>query len=447
VINRSEENFTRSTTNQINKVFQNVDPAIHPFERAREYKRALNTVKLDRVYAKPFLGALTGHLDGVYTLAKHHKQNNTLFSGSCDGEVKLWNVAARKSLVSWYAHSGFVRGITVSWDSQRLYTCGSDTKIQCYNLPQITSFLDDEKKDTNPTQTLIFKYPFNGIDHQRKSNLFGTTSAQYICIWDPSRSDPITQLEFGYDSVGCVKFNPIDTHIIVSASEDRSVSLYDLRSSTAIRKTILQMRTNDISWNPMEAFNFTVANEDHNAYSFDMRKLDYAKNIHKDHVSAVLTVDYSPTGQEFSTGSYDRTVRIFERDAGHSREVYHTKRMQRIFTVKFSNDANYVYSGSEDGNIRIWKAVASENMGILLPREKEKQDYQLRLVERYKNLPEIRKIYRKRHVPKAIKKTQDIKNVMKRSQNRKDDNVRKHSKPGSVPYVPERKKNIVREEE
>ena len=30
-----------------------------------------------------------------------------------------------------------------------------------------------------------------------------------------------------------------------------------------------------------------------------------------------------------AAGGYDRTLRIFKRDQGHSREVYHTKRMQR----------------------------------------------------------------------------------------------------------------------
>ena len=50
-------------------------------------------------------------------------------------------------------------------------------------------------------------------------------------------------------------------------------------------------------------------------------------------------------GREFVAGSYDRTVRIFTINGGHSREVYHTKRMQRVFAVRFSGDASYVFSG------------------------------------------------------------------------------------------------------
>lgn len=71
-------------------------------------------------------------------------------------------------------------------------------------------------------------------------------------------------------------------------------------------------------------------------------RLTQALMIHKDHVSAVMDVSFSPTGQEFATGSYDRTVRVFPHRSGRSREVYHTKRMQRVFCVNFSADARCV---------------------------------------------------------------------------------------------------------
>ena len=48
-------------------------PELHPFEAEREYQRALNAVKLERVFAKPFLGSMDGHRDGLTCLAKHPK--------------------------------------------------------------------------------------------------------------------------------------------------------------------------------------------------------------------------------------------------------------------------------------------------------------------------------------------------------------------------------------
>jgi len=68
---------------------RNYDPLLHPFEAPREYVRALNATKLERVFAKPFLGALDGHRDGVRCLAKHPTALSLLLSGACDGEVSL----------------------------------------------------------------------------------------------------------------------------------------------------------------------------------------------------------------------------------------------------------------------------------------------------------------------------------------------------------------------
>lgn len=213
--------------------------------------------------------------------------------------------------------------------------------------------------------------------------------------------------------------------------------------NSPLTKSVLQMRTNAIAWNPMEAFNFTAANEDHNCYTFDMRKMDCALNVLKDHVSAVLDLDYSPTGEEIITGAYDRTLRIYSARQGHSRDIYHTKRMQRIFCVKYSMDSKYVLSGSDDGSIRLWKAKASEKLGPKDYRERAHIEYQEKLIDRYKYLPEIKRISRHRNVPKVIKNAQNTKRIMLQAQRRKEENLRKHSKKGSIPYQVERKKPIV----
>lgn len=205
------------------------------------------------------------------------------------------------------------------------------------------------------------------------------------------------------------------------------------------------MQTNAIAFNPMEAYYFTTANEDHNCYTFDMRKLDHAVSIHEDHVSAVISLDYSPTGKEFVTGSYDRTIRIFPVDQGHSREIYHTKRMQRIFAVKYTQDNKYILSGSDDTNIRLWKAHASEKIGNLLPRERAAKDYRNKLKERFQHAPQIRAIARDRKIPKSVLKARRLKHEMTKSMKQKQSRVRAHSKQGAVPFVAA-KKAVVRKE-
>jgi len=152
--------------------------------------------------------------------------------------------------------------------------------------------------------------------------------------------------------VASVKFNPAEACLLGSTASDRSVVLYDLRAAVPMRKMYLSMKSNKIAWNPMEPMNFVLANEDSNLYSFDMLNLDKALMIHKDHVSAVMDVAFSPIGREFVSAGYDKTIRIFGVTSARSREVYHTKRMQRVFCVSYSSDSKFVLSGSDDTNIR-----------------------------------------------------------------------------------------------
>lgn len=50
---------------------------------------------------------------------------------------------------------------------------------------------------------------------------------------------------------------------------------------------------------------------------------------------------------------------------GHSRDIYHTKRMQRLTSVAWSLDNKYIISASDEMNIRVWKARASEKLGLV----------------------------------------------------------------------------------
>jgi WD repeat and SOF domain-containing protein 1 len=205
------------------------------------------------------------------------------------------------------------------------------------------------------------------------------------------------------------------------------------------------MRSNDLQWNPREPMNFVVANEDYNAYSFDMRRLDQPTRVYKGHVSAVMSVSWSPTGRELVTGGYDRTMRIFPYGSGTARDVYHTKRMQRVLTVACTLDGKFVVSGSDDGNVRLWKARASEPLGQLTSREESAMAYRQALVKRYQHVPEVKRVHRSRKLPKLIRKQTAQMHLMKESANRKQANRVKHSKKGEHSFVGERQKVVVQQ--
>lgn len=471
VLSRREVDYTRERRSDVVKVQRNPDPLLHPFEQAREYTRALNAAKLQKIFAKPFVGALDGHMDGVFSMATNPKSLVTFVSGSCDGELRVWDLSHRKTVWSTEAHAGFVRGLSVSSDGSTFFSCGDDKLIKRWafdsshiplhmeeapddeeaaGLTLMSSknarFTEDRTADVAPVSSFAASYPVQGISCHWEDDRFVTCGAT-LDVWDGARNEPVHTFKWGADSVTSVQYNPAERDLIAATGTDRSIALYDARASTPLRKLVLNMRSNALAWNPMEPFNFVVANEDHNCYSFDMRRFDRATMVHKDHVSAVMDVSFSPTGREFVTGSYDRTVRIFKYNRGRSHEVYHTRRMQRVFCAEFTGDSTYVLSGSDDTNIRIWKAKASKRLGTRLPRQRAADDYSASLLDRYKNMKEISRIRRHRHVPKAILKATQKERVMHEARTRRSENRISHSKPGTeeAKRTPEREKAIVKE--
>ena len=396
------------------------------------------------MFAHPFIAQLgKGHVDGVYTMAKDPENLQRFASGSGDGIIKVWDLIMRDETWNVQGHEGIVKGM--SWTKDRkLISCASDKTIKVfdpYNTPSGSA----------PIATYLGSTTFTAVSHHRSTTDFAASS-NVISIYDLARSSGIPTLTLSWpnktDTINAIAFNPSETSLIASCATDRSITLYDTRTQEPLPdRPILRLASNAIAWNPMEPMNLAVANEDHNIYHFDTRNMKRATNVQKDHVAAVMDIEFSPTGEELVSASYDRTVRLWDRAAGHSRDIYHTKRMQRVFSAKFTPDAQFLLTGSDDGNIRLWRAHASQREDIKTARQRQSLEYSDTLKKRYGHMPEIKRIQRHRHVPKQVKKAGEIKGEELAAIKRRIENERKHSKKGQVPRRSEREKMILATEE
>lgn len=225
-------------------------------ETAREYVRALNATKLERVFAKPFVGNLSGHRDGVACFGKHPKHLSTLVTGAYDGEIRIWDLANRASIRNFVAHDGFVRGIVYSVNGDRFFTVGDDKSIKVWK-----NDMPDVDEEEEPVNTILSRTILTSISHHRSEAIY-VTCGEVCAIWDESRNDPLKTLKWGVDTLHSVAFNQVETSLLSCCASDRSIILYDQREALPLRKIVLTMKSNKLAWNPMEAFNFTVANED-----------------------------------------------------------------------------------------------------------------------------------------------------------------------------------------
>ncbi|KAH8085896.1 WD40-repeat-containing domain protein [Filobasidium floriforme] len=524
VITRSLDDHLPASSAAPHPLQRNLDPALHPFSKTREYTRAVTAAKMDRMFAKPFVGAIEGHQDGVYCLARDPRRVGVVAGGGGDGEVILHSLPLRRPLLKLpQAHKGMVSGVTfTSHTSDRkrnLLSCSSyDMTVKLWNTMRISNHLshvvenesdldedgiggfegnaykaadeqelgkgmldedqarlgedgmdmdddafveeeggglnivDQAKRDAaaakmEPLMVYQGKFGFNGIDHHRTDNIFATAS-NTVQIWDTTKSSALSNLQFSnsLETVTKVKFNQSETSVLASIGNDRTMCLYDIRTGKAERRIVMNMKSNSLAWNPTLPTVLLLASEDHNLYTFDLRKMETPTQIYKGHVAGVMSCDWSPTGEEFVSGSYDRTVRLWNRDQGRSRDTYHTKRMQRVFDTVYTPTADFVLSGSDDGNVRIWKTNASAKLGPIDTRERQSMEYRRKLREKWGNEKGVREIERQRRLPSNIKNAAALKKTMLDARKTKDDNRRRHTREGLEKPLAERKKVMVAEQ-
>eukprot|EP00592_Proboscia_alata_P023964 CAMPEP_0194446448 /NCGR_PEP_ID=MMETSP0176-20130528/128445_1 /TAXON_ID=216777 /ORGANISM="Proboscia alata, Strain PI-D3" /LENGTH=605 /DNA_ID=CAMNT_0039273163 /DNA_START=160 /DNA_END=1979 /DNA_ORIENTATION=- len=480
-LSRPEASISRANVGDHFLHHRSLNPVSHPFHKAREYQRAIQAAKLDRIFAKPFIAGLgDGHSDGVTCIGMSRTSLVQFVSGSVDGCIKIWDLGRKKEVGCYEkAHAGVVNGVvmldqSVRYDEREdddddddsdgendetkevvertraaggvygksFLSCGDDGMIRQWRLtppstlsPTIptsttltsssqtpnynkgASMTTDASTQSESSLLNTWRHPsktggsFKSLSlHYSNPTQFASASDSSVDVWSLYRSNPISShstdtLWGNGDTVTHIRYNPVERGLLAHCSMDRGVGLHDTRSATPLRKTILAMRANCLEWNPMEPMNFVVGSEDYNAYSFDMRRLDKPTMIHKGHVGAVMSVGWSPTGREFVTGGYDATLRIFGYRSGHARDLYYTKRMQRVFAVGISADSKYIVSGSDDTNIRLWRVNASENSGVKTPREENALEYRAALLKKHSHLPEVSKITKsgKRRGPKFVK--------------------------------------------
>lgn len=260
VLSRNPDDYIRDTKTEFHKVPRNYSKEIHPFEEQREYVRALNATKMERLFAKPLIGDLSGHKDGISCIAKHPSQLSTLVSGSFDGDVCVWNLPTRKCMKSLNAHDGYVRGIVFSTDGNRFFSVGDDKAIKVWTTNAYD--MDDDEDDNAPINTILSKTVLTSITHHRRDPIFATCG-EMCQLWEETRNEPLKSLQWGSDSIHHIQFNLVENNLLAACTSSRSIILYDRREGKPLRKVVMTMRPNYLAWNPMEAFTFTVGNEDY----------------------------------------------------------------------------------------------------------------------------------------------------------------------------------------
>lgn len=318
-----------------------------------------------------------GHVNGIWAIDISRNGKFVLTAGG-DFNIKLWSIDG-KELASLKNHRAKIRSVKFSPDGELILSVSEDSTIMLQDRAgnirwQITGHNEAvNAADFSPDGKLILTagsdnrailWDLDGnqknlfIGHQDKVNsvafssdgtsiLTGSSDKRMI-LW---KLDGTKIREFqDIDVINTVSFSS-DNKQVACGSDRMTISTWDLESGLEKRYLGASPQTSKSAVSPDGKLLLALGKRYPVIWDLESRSVRTLK-IHKD---AVYVMKFSANGKQILTGSFDRTVKLWDLK-GNLLMNFAGENLHQdiIISADISQDGAYVVSGSRDGIVVLW---------------------------------------------------------------------------------------------
>ena len=296
------------------------------------------------------VGRLTGHRDQI-TSAVFIPDGGYVLSGSWDGTLKLWDIGSGRDVRTFEGLGSGVAAAMVAPGGDRAISGGA------VQPPMVWDLVSGRGIMTLP----IDPGGVNAMDYSPDGLSVLTAGRDgVIGLWDEETGERIRTFKGHEGEVEAVRFTP-DGRFVVSGGLDRTVRVWDAADGREIRRFEGFKDSVDVLSVSPDGKYFLA--ED----SPDFLLLDLATGEtvqrYSGHGPGVETVAFSPDGRFILSGSFDRTMKLWETSTGRLIRTF-TGHTDSVEAVAFSPDGRLALSGGWDTTLRLWDISTGETIRV-----------------------------------------------------------------------------------
>ena len=303
--------------------------------------------------------------------------------------LKNLTFAEDDSVFSMKKHVGTVRGLSFSADGKYIYSAGTDGQLLKWN------YLNQKEEP----QTILENDARNRLVKSTKDGkwLILASDLKGVQLFDLQKDRKKPTSSKGYDSPVRDIVVANNSKFFLTLGDDRSLRLNDFSGSQLVKKfnsnfnkmalsangkilalssrtgkvVLLNMSNVDqqitmlganskavttITFHPKRNI-LAVGFDDGMVSLYDINSgMDKAKKIYDlpGHTSGISKLLFNDSGSLLATASYDGSVQLWDYNDLNTLPLIFSDHEDQVWSLAFSPDSNYLMSGCENGNIKVW---------------------------------------------------------------------------------------------
>ncbi|KAH0847444.1 double-strand break repair protein MRE11 [Fonsecaea pedrosoi] len=182
-----------------------------------------------------------------------------------------------------------------------------------------------------------------------------------IALYDLNAPSPKTELAWLHEHTGQINkldFDPHAGYLLLSASQDKSVRLWDLRQPQRDKSRIrfeVRSAVRDVRWSPFDPFDFAICADGGVVQKWDARVPISPKLSINAHEKACYSIDYHPDGRHLVSGGFDKYIRVwdFQSEKKRQKPVFQLKAPHAIRNIRWKPACN----APETGESTFWQST------------------------------------------------------------------------------------------